>query len=375
MFKIKYPITRILISIPTLKGANTFRKFLKFPKCACDFEIERVTSSHPLNILVLTFFIAVTACGKEKTTVNWQKQTSNVTFDLRAVHFYDAQNGIICGGQTWGSGFILRTRDGGTTWKPDSLLPRGFYGLGTDDTSRNHREGGTKTWIVGNSGHVFEFSKHDTALRWVGQPYDAWFRDVAVRGQTGFTVGGQAWQAGKIVRFDVETGKKQQLDTFPQEVASVCFSDDSTVHAVGYGLVLRSTDKGKTWQPQVDLKGDFFQSVCFPSEHIGYIVGQNGGILKTTDGGASWIYLQKSKNLGNPRFRAVFFTDILRGWICGEEGVLWQTTDGGTNWKIVKDLPNIDFYDIFASDTYGTSRDNREGVLVGSGGRIVKFGF
>ncbi len=337
-------------------------------KCFIKRFIDRVTSSHPINLLLNLAFVllTLTTCRKEKTTVVWQEQASKGAFDLRAVHFYDAQNGIICGGKPWGGGFVLRTRDGGTTWKTDSLLQFGFYGLGTDGTSRNPREGG-KTWIVGNSGHVFEFSKKDTSLRWVGQPSDTWFRDVAVRGQTGFMVGGQAWQAGKIVRFDVETGKKMQIDTFLQELTSVCFSDDSTVHAVGYGLVFRSTNKGKTWQPQADIKGDFFQSVCFPSEKIGYIVGQNGGILKTTDSGASWTYLQKSKNIGNPRFRSVFFTDILRGWICGENGVLWQTTNGGDTWKIVEDLPDIDFYDIFATDT--------EGVLVGSGGKIVTFSF
>lgn len=325
-------------------------------RCFATYLIDRMTSNHPINIVFC--IILLTACGKEKTTVVWQEQASKVVFDLRAVHFYDAQNGIICGGKTWESGFILRTKDGGTTWQTDSILNKGFYGLGTE---------GGKTWIVGNSGHLFEFSKNDMSLRWVGQPFDAWFRDVAVRGQTGFMVGGQAWQVGKIVRFDVETGKKQQLDTFPQELTSICFSDDSTVHTVGYGLVLRSTDKGKTWYAQPDLKYDFFQSVCFPSEKIGYIVGQNGAILKTTDGGTSWVYLQKSKNIGNPRFRAVFFTDILRGWICGEDSVLWRTTDGGASWQIVNGLPKSDFYDIFATDT--------EGMLVGNGGRIVKFNF
>ena len=318
---------------------------------------DELASSLKLDASYFAFIILfLSACQKEKTTVNWQEQTSNVTFNLHAVHFFDTQNGIICGGRTWTSGFVLRTQDGGMTWQTDSLLNKGFYGLGTE---------GGKTWIVGNSGHVFEFEKKITSLRWVGEPFEGWFRDVAVRRQTGFMVSGQAWQNGKLVRFDVETGQKMQLDTFPQELESVCFSNDSTIHAVGYGLVLRSTDLGKTWQPQNNLTDDFFQSVCFPSEKVGYIVGQNGGILKTTDGGASWFSLKKSKSIGNPRFRAVFFSDILRGWICGEGGVLWRTDDGGATWKVVEGLPNVDFYDVFASDT--------EGVLVGQNGRIVRF--
>ena len=316
--------------------------------------------------LITLFIVFLFACGKEKTQLTWQEQVSKVTFDLRAVHFYDAQNGIICGGRTWTSGFVLRTYDGGTTWQTDSLLNKGFYGLGTE---------GGKTWIVGNSGHIFEFSKDNTSLRWVGEPYDAWFRDVAVSHQTGIMVGGQAWQHGKLVRFDVATGRRLQLDTFPQELASVCFSDSSTAHAVGYGLVLRSLDGGRIWKVQNDLTNDFFQSVCFPSEKVGFIVGLNGGILKTTDGGASWFYLKKSKNIGNPRFRSVFFTDILRGWICGEAGTLWRTVDGGATWQIVEGLPNVDFCDVFASDTVHASRFFGEGVLVGSSGRVVKFSF
>ena len=320
--------------------------------CKKVFLMKKIT---PFITLFIVFF---SACGKEKIQLTWQEQTSNVTFDLHAVHFDDAQNGIICGGRTWTSGFILRTRNGGATWQADSMLNKGFYGLGIE---------GRKTWITGNSGHVFEFTKNDTSFRWVGEPYDAWFRDVAVRGQTGIMVAGQAWQNGKLVRFDVKTGKRLQLDTFPQALESVCFSDSLTAHVVGYGLVLRSIDAGKTWKVQPNLTDDYFQSVCFPSEKIGYVVGQNGGILKTTDSGASWFYLKKSKNIGNPRFRAVFFSDILRGWICGEGGILWRTVDGGTSWQLVDGLPNVDFYDVFTSDT--------EGVLVGNGGRIVKFNF
>lgn len=322
--------------------------------CKKVFFMKKIT---PFITLYIVFLFAC-GKGKEKIQLAWQEQKSNVTFDLHAVHFDDAQNGIICGGRTWTSGFILRTRNGGATWQADSLLNKGFYGLGTE---------GGKTWIIGNSGHVFEFSKNETVFRWVGMPYDSWFRDVAVSGQTGLMVAGQAWQHGKLVRFDVKTGKKMQLDTFPQALESVCFSDILTAHVVGYGLVLRTVDAGKTWKVQADLTDDYFQSVCFPSEKIGFIVGQNGGILKTTDGGVSWFYLKKSKNIGNPRFRAVFFSDILRGWICGEGGILWRTVDGGASWQVVEGLPNVDFYDVFTSDT--------EGVLVGNCGSIVNFNF
>lgn len=308
--------------------------------------------------IVLIFFSFFTSCQKEKTTLVWQEKISPKLCDWRAIHFSSTQNGIICGGNTWTSGWILRTKDGGTTWQADSILNKGFYGLGTE---------GGNVWIVGNSGHVFEFSKNDSVFRWVGEPYDAWFRDIAVAGHTGLMVAGQAFRNGKLVRFDLTTGQKWQLDTFPQELSSVCFSDSTTAHVVGYGLVLRSIDGGKTWQPHNDLLGDFFQSIYFVTDKVGYIVGLNGGILKTTDSGTTWSYLKKSRTIGNPRFRSVFFSDALRGWICGEGGVLWHTTDGGESWKVIDNMPNVDFYDVFTTHT--------EGWLVGQNGRIINFKF
>jgi photosystem II stability/assembly factor-like uncharacterized protein len=98
---------------------------------------------------------------------------------------------------------------------------------------------------------------------------------------------------------------------------------------------------------------------------VGYIVGFAGEILKTTDGGASWSVLQSASNRSPKRFNSVFFTDVLRGGICGDNGVLWRTSDGGASWQVVDNLPNVNFYDVFVSNT--------EGWLVGKGGTIVKF--
>ena len=42
-----------------------------------------------------------------------------------------------------------------------------------------------------------------------------------------------------------------------------------------------------------------------------------------------------------------------------------KTNDGGATWKIVEGLPNVDFYDVFATDT--------EGMLVGQNGHIIQF--
>ena len=311
-----------------------------------------------INSLLFFTTLFFLSCNKEKITLQWQEVTSNLTDNLRGVYFSDSQNGAIIGGKTWSRGISLNTSDGGNTWKMDSLQGWSLYGLGSNT------EGDALT--IGISGEVFCKQIVDTAFHSTYQSYGNWFRDIAARKKSDgwVCVGGQSWQAGRIV--SVDGSGKIKVDSFQQELESVCYSDDSTIHAVGYGLVVRSTNNGETWQINT-LKDDFYQSVCFPSAKIGYTVGLNGIIAKTEDSGATWKKLRNGDALTvkSEPFRAVFFTDILRGYIVGDQGLMWLTKDGGDTWQSVKDLPKVDFYDIYVRDT--------EGWIVGSGGKIIKF--
>lgn len=61
----------------------------------------------------------------------------------------------------------------------------------------------------------------------------------------------------------------------------------------------------------------------------GWIVGDTGTVLLTTNGGISW----RSINTGTQAdLTSVFFINAQQGWIAGTECVL-RTTDGGLNWS------------------------------------------
>ena len=312
-----------------------------------------------INTLICFIFLFFASCSKEKMTLQWQEIPSHLTDNLRGVYFSDALNGAIIGGKTWSRGISLNTSDGGNTWRMDSVQGWSLYGLGYNT------EGDAMT--IGISGQVFCKQIIDTCFHPTAFTFGSWFRDVAAWGKANqlVAVGGQSWQRGIIVSVD-GTGKVKVDTSFKQELESVCFSDDTTAHAVGYGLVIRSTDGGKNWKVN-PLKDDFYQSVYFPSSKIGYTVGLNGIIAKTKDSGATWEKLRNGDALTvkSEPFRAVFFTDILRGYIVGDQGLMWLTKDGGDTWQTVKDLPKVDFYDIYVRDT--------DGWIVGSEGKIIKF--
>lgn len=70
-------------------------------------------------------------------------------------------------------------------------------------------------------------------------------------------------------------------------------------------------------------------SVHFPSESIGYIAGQYGTILKTTDGGNSWNTLETGID---KTLESIYFIDSQTGVCVGDYSKIIKTTDGGQTW-------------------------------------------
>ena len=86
---------------------------------------------------------------------------------------------------------------------------------------------------------------------------------------------------------------------------------------------------------------------------LGWIVGNRGTFLQTTDGGKSWT-AKSFANLDpdeeiNYRFTKVSFKDG-EGWIIGKPAILLHTRDGGNSWERVPLSPKLpgDPYSIVA---------------------------
>jgi len=111
-----------------------------------------------------------------------------------------------------------------------------------------------------------------------------------------------------------------------------------------------------------------FRSVFFIDQNTGWVIGGvpwEVSILRTTDGGTSWI----TKTFSSFSPRSIYFIDSNIGWAAGNEnftnlGLIYKTTDGGENW--VNQLVGIDnyLYDIYFVD-------ENIGWAVGSGGIIL----
>ncbi|MEM8784512.1 MAG: YCF48-related protein [Pseudomonadota bacterium] len=103
--------------------------------------------------------------------------------------------------------------------------------------------------------------------------------------------------------------------------------------AVGkFGHIMLSDDNGETWRQSLDVPTRvMLTDVAFATDQIGWAVGHDQAILKTTDGGESW-----TKQFDDPGFEAPFLTvravDADTALAFGAFTTAYQTSDGGETW-------------------------------------------
>jgi photosystem II stability/assembly factor-like uncharacterized protein len=129
-------------------------------------------------------------------------------------------------------------------------------------------------------------------------------------------------------------------------------------------LVLRTTDRGSTWQSIDNLfNSEKFYNVMFHTPNLGWISGDSG-IYSTTDGGESWNLKQVT---WADYLRSVYFISPDTGFAVGWEGLLVRTTNGGVSWQS-KSINNGRFDHVYFIDNnvgYATVAPNEYGLASG----------
>lgn len=93
------------------------------------------------------------------------------------------------------------------------------------------------------------------------------------------------------------------------------------------------TGTGQTWTMQHPYPTfNHLYSVSFPSANIGYIGGENGTLMKTTDGAKSWEQLSLPDFLSGNSFTNLTFLNNDTGYFAGGSHI-FKTVDGGLTWQ------------------------------------------
>lgn len=131
--------------------------------------------------------------------------------------------------------------------------------------------------------------------------------------------------------------------------------DSLAAAGIGYnGSVLRTTDGGWTWVLVDSGRGignPELYDIDFPSRDTGWALTgspEPSRILRTTDGGTAWD-VQYSQACS--RLRSLFMLDTRLGWAVGEGGSTLRTTDGGTTWRTRPSGSADEFCDVWFVDS------------------------
>jgi photosystem II stability/assembly factor-like uncharacterized protein len=134
------------------------------------------------------------------------------------------------------------------------------------------------------------------------------------------------------------------------------------------GIILHTTDRGETWEQQESGVAGALYTVYFADENDGWAAGDGGTVIHTNDGGATW----EAQNTGiTEQLRGMFFANDTEGWAVGEGGVIIATRDGGAEWNTQESGTNQTLEAIdFAPPKPGEVVVN-QGWAVGVNGTII----
>ncbi len=288
------------------------------------------TNLNGVGYLTTDYVIAVGDVGTILRTTNggssWESITSGTTQRLNSISVINNSIAVIAGDL----GTILRTTDGGSSWElivsnvSDNLLSVSFNGAngvagGTSQTILYSTDAGA-TWTTSQTGFFgggfwgVQMLDADNAFvageNSIFQPMFGWSTD-----------GGQNWN---YIAF--------YLNSNEGRLYGVHFFDlNNGVAAAsvwtGEGAIAVTSDGGADWNT-LPFVNDALYTLNFPDNQsiIGYAAGANGIIIKTTDGGGSWV--EQSSGTSVILF-GITFADELTGYAVGENGTILKTVSGG----------------------------------------------
>jgi photosystem II stability/assembly factor-like uncharacterized protein len=251
----------------------------------------------------------------------------------------DKNNVYACGSNET----ILGTKDGGINWQKYYSSPENIH-LNAITAFNN------EIWSVGEQGKVVYST--DNGNNWVEKTIAGkWLSDIIFLSDGTGYIAGSADSTGAIFSSTDggETWNLKKSFTNLWSVDKIKFSSDNLGWAVGSPQsIMRSTDKGLTWETVVD--SIFAVSNIAISGDTAWFTYYNK-VLRTIDAGKTWESF-KVFDYNNVIFSGcdIDFVNSIVGYVSAYDSRIFKSTDGGISWN-KEDIPNglnnfaIDFID------------------------------
>lgn len=266
---------------------------------------------------------------------NWTLQTSGTIKTIRSIFFLDANNGWACGD----GGTIIATSNGGNTWLAQSSpYTSQYYSVQFVNTSTG--------WITGQGTVLLKtINGGSTWTQQMNQGSDMWGLEMQST-TVGWVCGGFNSVQGGPTLLKTTNGTSFPFQGNSGVTAFLTFDDIHFTDAnngwiVGGNGVIRHTANGgaTTWTAQTSGTQYELLSVDFINNNVGYACGRQGIMIATSNGGANW-YAQSTGTTSSTLWE-IDMIDTVTGFAVGDNGLILRYTVYSPQQPLVLLQPNI----------------------------------
>ncbi len=301
----------------------------------------------------------------ETAGAEWEVQPTGFTpvGSFSYLQFLDNQNGWAAAG----SGEVAHTADGGETWVLQKSGDLAIHDMDFADANSGalvhlYNEAISFTLDGGNSWETDSLPKDitDNYFMYTISHIDS--DKILVGGEYGFLFQRTAESGCEMVSNNLTVETQRGITFVPPNDIWVCGS---------YNNVMHSADNGLTWELQsIPTEIEVLFDICFLDSNIGYACGATGifegAVIKTENGGETW---QSIGPVPCPRFSSLDFISPDSGIVVGIQGTILQTINGGNSW-IQPESPTGNYLNKFRF-----CPDGNTGYAVGIGGTVLIFDY
>lgn len=225
---------------------------------------------------------------------------------------------------------LLKTNDGGLTWQLISVLE-----------TRQQKAFQSFSFIEERHGWALDI---DGSIYYTDDGGESWSRQASIAaGRAAKTVtANECWIVGSGGKLTHTTDAGGTWSTLfvgtDEDLLDVAVVDGRFLFVNSSRSVYQSLDSGKTWTLALrpGLGSPVINSVRFANPSMGWVVGDRGMILHTSDGGKTWSAQKSGVRTALKRISVI---DGRAAWIIGD-ALMLKTVDGGKNWRRQK-VPSL----------------------------------
>jgi hypothetical protein len=287
--------------------------------------VRRIVKYFLLYSLVLT---AMSSCKKKELETNFEVISTPVNTKINKTHWLNKQVGFFCGGEKASTGYIYKTTDAGLTWLKQYNGEASLYDILFINDTVGYCCGENslvlKTTNAGLTWNIFSKSTNSddffkgTLFGILNLNNRVWFF-----GGRNFNVGFVITTQGNVMR--------DGFKGFSNEFRCGIVKDTNTYIACGYGSAYKTSNNADSFT-SLDFGNDYFTASSKITSSISFLSGHNGGVYKINSetNEAIQIFNPKKKLKKQARFNGIYFESETKGWVVGNDGLMLKTDDGKT---------------------------------------------